>query len=148
MGETAQIVAWTGAICTGIGGLAGGLATAFVMIRKANAEVEMGERKQEDGVAAEAYSLFKEAMTARVVALEKALEIVTDKLERSREAHAKCEIETANLKGDMRVMQLEISALKRHEKVQAEHVNNINEGIRKIDPTAVLPVPPIEPISK
>jgi chromosome segregation ATPase len=129
------------AICTAIGGLVGGAATAFVMIRKANAEVEMGERKQEDGVAAEAYALFKEAMTSRVTALEKIVDTLMDKLEKAREAHAKCEVETANLKGDMRVMQLKIDRLTKHEQNNEDHLKGLTKAVVDIDPTAAAKLP-------
>lgn len=146
MGDTAQIVAWTAAICTGVGGLAGGLATAWVMIRKAKAEIKMGERKQEDVVAAEAYALFKDAMNQRINALEEANRNITAKLDKSQEAHKNCEVSLAELKGEMRVMQKDMEALKRHEKVQVKNVEVINEKIKQLDPNADLPPPPIEPI--
>jgi predicted secreted protein len=146
MGDTAQIVAWTAAIFTGVGGLAGGLATAWVMVRKAKAEIDMGERKQEDVVAAEAYALFKDAMTARVAALEKTLEIVTEKLEKSREAEKKCEIAMAELKGDFKLMAERLDRLMSHDNANKEQIEQsrreaavIKEAVKEIDPTAKLP---------
>lgn len=74
----------------------------------------MGEKKEDHSVAAAAYLLFKDSMNQRVTALEQALSAVTEKLEQSRQAHAKCEVLAADLRGDLRVMQKEIEALKRH----------------------------------
>lgn len=135
--DSAQIAIWAGAICTGLGGLLGGWATAYVMIRKANAEAKMGERKQDDNVVSEAYLLFKEAMTARVSALETALGIVTDKLEKSREAHTKCEVAMADLKGDIKVMQEKIDRLTKHDEANKEQIEANKE--KAIELAAKLP---------
>lgn len=132
MEVASQVAIWVGAISTALGGLLGGWATAYVMIRKANAEVRMGERKQEDGVAAEAYSLFKEAMNSRVTALEKALEAVTGKLEIARDAHAKCEVETEKVKGQLAVMQEKIDRLSKHDEATKKQIAKNIEEIEKV----------------
>ena len=143
MGDTASAVAWTAAICSGLGALVGGvttgLATAWVMIRNANAAINMGEKKEDHSVAAAAYALFKDSMNQRVAALEQALSQVTEKLEHSREAHAKCEVVTADLRGDIRVMQKEIEALKRHENANKQQIELNTKKADEIE--AKLPKP-------
>lgn len=125
MTDTAQIVAWTVAICTPIATLIGVLSTkgvdGWIKLRNSKRIGIMEDKQYEDRAASEAYTLFKDAVTARLAALEDANRSLTEKLERSREAHAKCEVMTADLRGDIRVMQKEIEALKRHEIANKEH---------------------------
>jgi chromosome segregation ATPase len=94
--------------------------------------VRLDEKKQDDGVAAEAYALFKEAMTSRVSALEKALDSVGSKLEQSRAAHAKCEVETEKVKGDLRVMQEKLNRLIAHDENHKQHIEKLAEDVQKV----------------
>lgn len=126
MTDTAQIVAWTVAICTPIATLIGVLSTkgvdGWIRLRNSKRIGIMEDKQYEDRAAAEAYALFKEAMSARVTALEKVLDSVTEKLERSREEHSKCKVETAELRGDIRVMQEKISRLEKHDEATKQQV--------------------------
>lgn len=142
MGESAQIVAVTAAIASAVGALIGVLSTkgvdGLIRLRKSKIEGTMTEKKYDDGVAAEAYALFKDAMISRVSALESALtsvttkfEAVTVKLEECRVNHAKAEVETERVKGDMRVMQVQLDRLTQHDEATKKQIaKNLEEAER------------------
>lgn len=118
---------------------------------------QLEERQYDDGQTKAGYDALVEALNQRIDELAKEVaevkrEAREDRLTASRAladekaAHADCKIAVAELRAEIRVMQKDMEALKRHEKVQVKNVENINERIKQLDPTAELP-PPIEPLN-
>ena len=105
MTDTTQIAVWTGAIATAIGAVAGAVATAWVMIRRANSETTIQEKKQ----TSEVQKQVIEQLTARVEALE-------DKLDKKENDHRECERKLGVLEGRVEQLSKEMgNALQRHD---------------------------------
>lgn len=113
--------------------------------------------KYQDKICHEEESELVRSLNERIDKLEKAL---TDLQRESREeriaaasllaaeqaAHAKCQIEQEQLRGDIRVMKKDIEALQRHEIAGKQHVEKLAEVVKhvesKVSDSGLAPIPP------
>ena len=63
-------------------------------------------------------------------------------LAEEKDGHAKCKMDVVELRGEIRVMQKEIEALKRHDSNNTDHVKGLTQAVVKIDPNSAADLLP------
>ena len=86
--------------------------------------------KYKDGEAKEAREALVKELEKQVKSLCEEVTELSKKHETATTAHAKCEIEQEKIRGDLRVMQVQIDALMRHDKANLENTKKLAEIIK------------------
>ncbi len=97
----------------------------WLKIRKASME----DRQYADGTVEKGYVTLIAELKGRIDKLETIVQKQSDKLDAASAAHRKCEVEQAELKGEMKVMQEKLAALERHDKKNTEHVEQLKKVV-------------------
>ncbi len=86
--------------------------------------------KYKDAEAKAARDALVEDLKKQINGLCDEVNQLSKKLEISNTAHSKCEIEQEKIRGDLRVMQVQIDALMRHDKANADNTKKLAEIIK------------------
>lgn len=150
MWDTTTIIAVTGAVSGGIGGLLGVVLTkgvdAIIKLRKSKQEGIMEERKYEDSQAKDAYHQATTAyeklllqFEVRVTVLESANRTINEELKNtraelkaSRDEHANCMVAQETLRGELKALQIHVNRLWTHDQNNKENVKKIEQHIEEI----------------
>jgi predicted ribosome quality control (RQC) complex YloA/Tae2 family protein len=105
-------------------------------------KAQFDERQYDGTEAREAREALVTELKDRIEKLETLCQQNAKDLTDSHAAHAKCEIQQAELKGEIRVqdekikrMELQIERLEKHEKVNEKHVEVLADAVKQIDGT-------------
>ncbi len=86
---------------------------------------DFDREKYKDGEAREAREALVHELEKQVKDLYGEVVELSKKHESATAAHAKCEIEQERIRGDLRVMQVQIDALMRHDKANADNTKKL-----------------------
>lgn len=105
---------------------------SWVRYRKA----ELEERQYDDGETKAGYQALVTELKNRIEKLEGIVDRQSTKLDAATEAHAKCEIEQERLRGELNVMKEKVAALERHDKANAQNVEQLKQAVQEVEKNA------------
>lgn len=97
----------------------------WLKIRKASFD----EEQYRDGKTEEGYKALITELKQRIDKLETIVAKQSDKLDAAQAAHRKCEVEQAELKGKIEVMQEKWARLEAHDKKNSEHIEQLKKAV-------------------
>lgn len=137
--QTGWIVAITGGVSTLLTLACTKGVDALLKMRKAKQEESMEDKKYEDGQEAlafqearAAYDRLLKEVEARVIALETALTNVSAELKETRKEHVACQVEQERLRGEIRVLQVQVDRLKDHDVRTQQQIEQSTKDLQTV----------------
>lgn len=142
--QTLEQSGWLIGISSAVSMILGVLCTkgvdALLKMRKAKSEEHMEEKKYEDGQeavafqqATAAYEKLLAAFESRVQTLETALQAVTVELKESRKEHTNCAVEQERLRGEIKVLQIQVDRLKDHDLRNQQQIEKSHKDLQTVE---------------
>ena len=109
---------------------------ALLKLRKSKLE----ERQYEDGQAKAAQDALVAELKEQVKELKADMSGMLSELKDVRTAHTKCEVQQAELRGELNVMKEKVARLESHDEANRQNKAVLKDALKKVDPDAAADI--------